>query len=154
MSDPVSIETHKRQGDIDALIGCLRTGDSAIRAEAAKALGELKDKRALEHLFIASSNDSDPNVRHWAAISLKALGSVVSSDVSTAPSIWNSPRVKEILERPAGAPIDLSGLTEEERDTLAREAKGMWADHPEITDSVQWVRGLRQGLSKILPENN
>jgi DNA-binding CsgD family transcriptional regulator len=62
--------------------------------------------------------------------------------------VWNSPRVKAILERPKGTPIDLSGLTEAERDALFKEAKGMWADHPEIKDSVEWVRGLREGLSK------
>lgn len=61
-------------------------------------------------------------------------------------SVWDSPRVKAILERPEGTPIDISGLTDEERDALAREAKGMWADHPYIKDSVEWVRGLRQGL--------
>ena len=63
-------------------------------------------------------------------------------------TVWDSPRVKAILERPAGTPIDLSGLREEERHALAREAKGMWVDHPEITDSVEWVRGLREGLSR------
>ena len=62
--------------------------------------------------------------------------------------LWDSPRVKAILERPPGAPIDLSGLTEEERDALLAEAKGMWADHPDIKDSVKWVRELREGLSK------
>ena len=61
--------------------------------------------------------------------------------------------MKAILERPEGTPIDLSTLTEEERDALAREAKGMWADHPDIKDSVEWVRGLRQGLSRRLPWN-
>ena len=62
--------------------------------------------------------------------------------------VWESPRVKAIIERPEGTPIDLSGLTQEERDALFREAKGMWSDHPEIKDSVKWVRQLRWGLSK------
>ena len=61
--------------------------------------------------------------------------------------------VKAILERPTGDPIDLSGLTEEERDALLAEAKGMWADHSEITDSVGWVRELWVGPSGGLPEN-
>lgn len=68
------------------------------------------------------------------------------------PSIWDSPRVKAILNRPEGAPIDLSGLTEEERDALFKEAKGMWADHPEIKDSVEWVRELRRSLYRGFPE--
>ncbi len=73
--------------------------------------------------------------------------------VRTDPgTIWDSPRVKAILERPAGTPIDLSGLHEEERHALARAAQGMWADHPEITDSVKWVRELRQGWSIRFPE--
>jgi hypothetical protein len=63
-------------------------------------------------------------------------------------SIWDSPRVKAILKRPEGTPVDLSGLTEEEIYALATEARGMWSNHPEITDSVQWVRDLREGLSK------
>jgi hypothetical protein len=63
-------------------------------------------------------------------------------------SIWDSARVKAILKRPEGTPVDLSGLTEEEIYALATEARGMWSDHPEITDSVQWVRDLREGLSK------
>ena len=68
--------------------------------------------------------------------------------------VWDSPRVKAILERPEGTPIDLSGLTQEERAALFREARGMWSDHPYIRDSVEWVRGLREGLSKSFQENN
>lgn len=69
-------------------------------------------------------------------------------------TVWDSPRVKAILERPAGTPIDLSGLHEEERHALAREARGMWSDHPEISDSVKWVRELREGLSRTFPDWN
>ena len=68
------------------------------------------------------------------------------------PSIWDSPRVKAILERPKGTPIDVSGLTEKERDALFREAASMWADHPEIKDSVEWVRELRKGLLGGIPK--
>ena len=68
-----------------------------------------------------------------------------SSSVDSS-SVWDSPRVKAILDRPEGTPIDLSGLTQDERDTLAREARGMWADHPFIKDSVEWVRELRRSL--------
>ena len=76
----------------------------------------------------------------------------VKSKVS-AFDVWDSPRVKAILERPEGTPIDLSTLTEEERDALAREAQGMWADHPEITDSAQWVRELWTGPSNGPADN-
>jgi len=67
--------------------------------------------------------------------------------------VWDSPRVKAILERPEGTPLDISGLTDEERETLAREAKGMWADHPYIKDSVKWVRELRRSLYRGMPEH-
>ena len=68
--------------------------------------------------------------------------------------VWDSPRVKAILEQPEGTPIDISGLTQEEVDALFKEAKGMWADHPEIKDSVEWVRELRRGLSRTFREND
>ena len=67
-------------------------------------------------------------------------------------SIWDSPRVKAILEQPEDAPIDLSGLTQEEINALALDAKGMWADHPYIKDSVEWVRELRKSLFRGIPE--
>ena len=69
--------------------------------------------------------------------------------------VWESPRVKAILERPEGTPIDISGLTDEEMAALFIEAKGMWSDHPEIKDSVKWVRELRRGLSsRFFKKNN
>jgi hypothetical protein len=66
--------------------------------------------------------------------------------------VWKSPRVQAILEQPMGAPIDISRLTQEKVDALAGEAKGMWADHPEIKDSVEWTRGLRSNLRQGDPE--
>jgi hypothetical protein len=71
-----------------------------------------------------------------------------TNTLGDSSAVWDSPRVKAILERPEGTPIDISGLTQAEIDALAREARGMWADHPEIKDSVKWVRGLRRGLSR------
>ena len=68
--------------------------------------------------------------------------------------VWESPRVKAILERPEGTPIDISGLTEAEVNDLFLEAKGMWTNHPEIKDSVKWIRGLRRGLSRKFPAKN
>ena len=77
-----------------------------------------------------------------------------SKEFSDSSKVWDSPRVKAILERPEGTPIDISELTQEEIDALFKEAKGMWADHPEIKDSVQWVRELRRGLSRTFRENS
>jgi hypothetical protein len=87
--------------------------------------------------------------RLFFAVITKALTDALTPRQTTAFNVWDSPRVKAILEQSEDAPIDLSGLTEEERDALAREAKGMWADHPYIKDSVEWVRELRG--SNFLP---
>jgi hypothetical protein len=75
-----------------------------------------------------------------------------SKAFSDSSKVWDSPRVKAILERPEGTPIDISGLTPEEIDALAREARGMWADHPFIKDSVKWVRQVRRGLYRGVPK--
>ena len=48
--------------------------------------------------------------------------------------VWESPRVKAILDRPEGTPIDISGLTDAEVNDLFLEARGMWTDHPEIRE--------------------
>jgi hypothetical protein len=69
----------------------------------------------------------------------------IESAVDAKPNISDSPRVKAILEQTEGTPLDLSNLTEEEIKALARGTRGMWADHPEIKDSVEWVRDLREG---------
>ena len=68
--------------------------------------------------------------------------------------VWESPRVKAIVERPEGTPLDISGLTDAEVNCLFLEARGMWTDHPEIRDSVKWVREIRRGLSRKFPEKN
>ncbi|MFQ6028756.1 MAG: hypothetical protein ACE5Q6_14835 [Dehalococcoidia bacterium] len=60
--------------------------------------------------------------------------------------VWESPRVKAILEQPEGTPIDTSILPKEEIAALAQEASGTWVDHPDIKDSVEWVRSLREGM--------
>ena len=39
--------------------------------------------------------------------------------------------------------LDLSGKSREEIIALAKEAEGMWSDHPDIKDSVSWVRAIR-----------
>ena len=39
-----------------------------------------------------------------------------------------------------------NGNIEEEIAALAQEAGGMWADHPDINESVGWVRSLREGM--------
>ena len=186
MSDRAIIEALKRQHDIDALIARLRDKDPSTRSEAAKALGELKDgravesligalkdpgetkeargaavtalgrlgdSRAVEHLIAALSDPNDTeSVRTAIVEALERFGDPIAAKLTKVPPIWDSPRVKAVLERPAGTPIDLSGLSEEEIDALVKEAKEMWADHQGIADAVQWVRALREGLSRSFPE--
>ena len=67
---------------------------------------------------------------------------------------WQLPRARAILERPEDTPIDISKLTDAEVNALFLEAKGMWADHPEIKDPVKWVTELSQGLSRTFLEKN
>lgn len=59
---------------------------------------------------------------------------------------------KTILEQPQGTVVDLSSLSQEEIDTLARDSMGMWRDHPLIKNSVGWVSQLRVGLYRSVPE--
>jgi len=59
---------------------------------------------------------------------------------------------KTILEQPQGTTVDLSSLSQEEIDALARDSRGMWRDHPLIKNSVEWVRQIRVGLYRSVPE--
>lgn len=52
----------------------LRSSSWVTRMKAAEILGELKDKNATYLLIRALRNDSEPNVREWAAISLGKIG--------------------------------------------------------------------------------
>jgi HEAT repeat protein len=65
----------KRKGDIEALIRALQyRDDTAVRAEAAMALGKLGDLRAVEPLISTLQSDSDPYVRSVSATALGNLG--------------------------------------------------------------------------------
>jgi HEAT repeat protein len=70
---PPDIESCKSKGDIDGLNKALKyRKDAAIRRSAAIALGELKDKKAVEPLILALK-DEDESVRWKAA---EALGKI------------------------------------------------------------------------------
>ncbi len=101
----------------------------------------------LRHLLSAEDIDLNQFISSLRGVEQSAqVESKVDAKSESKPSIWDSPRVKSILEQPEGTPLDLSDLTEEESKALAREAQGMWADHPEIKDSVEWVQDLREGM--------
>jgi HEAT repeat protein len=136
---------------VEVLIAMLkdRSDTGPVRSAAAQALGKIGDGRGTETLKAAASDRGDTaSVRRVAREALARLDDAAATQASKAGNIWDSPRVKAILERPEGTPIDLSVLTKEERDAIFEDAKGMWADHPHIKDSVEWVRELREGLSK------
>ena len=58
-----------RDGSLDSLIEALKHGDANARWEAARALGALRDRRAVDPLLEAL-NDPDPDVRRKVALSL------------------------------------------------------------------------------------
>jgi len=62
----------RQPGDIGAIIEALHHQDPNIRWEAARALGVLRDPRAVEPL-LAALNDRDPDVRRKAALSLAKI---------------------------------------------------------------------------------
>ncbi|MBN2840124.1 MAG: HEAT repeat domain-containing protein [Coriobacteriia bacterium] len=73
MFGPPDIKKLAARGKVDALVKALTHSDAKIRSEAARALGELRDPRAVEPL-VAASRDDDRNVRHSAVSSLGAIG--------------------------------------------------------------------------------
>jgi len=96
----------------------------------------------------SSENQSglDLGVPLFLAVISDALRRSMVAGPKSSTQVWDSPGVKEMLEQPEGSSIDLSQLTEEEIDFLAQEAHGMWIDHPDIGDSVEWIRDVRKGL--------
>jgi len=59
--------------EVDKLIDSLRAQDPYVRREAARKLGELKEKRAVAPL-IGAMKDDDPYVRRRAAVALGNIG--------------------------------------------------------------------------------
>ncbi|MGZ8447709.1 MAG: HEAT repeat domain-containing protein [Candidatus Deferrimicrobiaceae bacterium] len=62
----------RQPGDIESIILALHHEDPNVRWEAARALGVLRDARAVEPLLVTLS-DLDPDVRRKAALSLAKI---------------------------------------------------------------------------------
>jgi hypothetical protein len=64
-------------------------------------------------------------------------------------SIWDSPKVKALLDQPLGTPVNLDDFTDDEKRQLAIGAfgrgKGRW---PSGVEYVKKVRHVWKGLAK------
>jgi len=67
-----NVEKMKAQGDVEGLVKALKHKDYLVAAEAAKALGVIRDARAVEPLMQARE-DKDSGVRKAAKESLEKL---------------------------------------------------------------------------------
>ena len=76
-----------------------------------------------------------------------------TNEIKARSELWSSPVVKAILSRPVGDPAGLAELTQDQINALSEDAKGVWSDHPEINDSVEWARELREGLWRSISED-
>ena len=83
-------------------------------------------------------------------LEVREAARIVPTDTATTSGA--SLEVKTIWEQPQGTTVDLSSLSQEEIDALARDSRGMWKDHPLIKNSVEWVRQIRVGLYRSVPE--
>lgn len=70
---PPNVEKLKNKGDVSGLTSALRHRDASTRGEAARALGELGEARAVEPLA-AASRDGAVEVRRASAEALGAVG--------------------------------------------------------------------------------
>ncbi len=70
----LSIVGNVEGGNADKLINELRSRDPAVREEAAKKLGDLKDPSAVEPLIVVLKKDKDRSVRWSAEDALVSIG--------------------------------------------------------------------------------
>ncbi len=73
-SEKKSVEELKSSGDVEGLIQKLNSSDSYTKAQAAEALGNIKDERAIKPLVYTLKNAEDSNVKEKAAESVAKIG--------------------------------------------------------------------------------
>ena len=69
--------------DVNLLIKNLKNDNSTIRADAAKALGEINDTKAVYPL-IQALKDEDRNVRQWSVLALVKMGGLATEELILA----------------------------------------------------------------------
>src|SRR3990172_7343457 len=70
---PPNIAQLKQRGDVNGLCGTLSHKDHSIRLQAAEALGDLTDSRAVQPLATSLREDANTFVRRAAATALGRL---------------------------------------------------------------------------------
>jgi hypothetical protein len=68
------VKSMRESGDVDGLITALSHKDQGVRRQAAKALGELRDQRAVAPLLGIIQSDPKPEVRREAVWALSGIG--------------------------------------------------------------------------------
>ncbi len=151
--------TDRELGILREMVKGLSIKEIASKLDVSQSTLKVSRSRIYKKLQVSSATQAVRLVNEFNLLTNPLRLDIRETNGQTSPQagraaswVWDSPRVKAILEQPEGTPIDLSALTEDERDELARDAKGMWADHPYIKDSVEWVRDLRKSLFKGIPE--
>jgi HEAT repeat protein len=139
---PPNIEKMKAKGDVNGLIKALaHQTNSHVRCDAAKALGELKDTRAVEPLLLMLK-DENYDVRESA---VRALGSI--GDV----------RVIEPLVTIAELPMLRGNKQYEKVREAASEALGSITDARSVEPLIaafknhRWLNEIGNSLAKIGP---
>lgn len=155
------------------IVNGLQKLDWSVVTETPEVLVLSKPKSHRPSIVLANTTESpDAYLRHvLSGISefdvdafVEGLTSVTVEETSDAQNekahavkarstLWNSPVVKTILSLPEGDAVEFAELTPDEINALSEDAKGVWSDHPDIRDSVEWVRELRAGLSTVVPSD-
>jgi HEAT repeat protein len=82
----------RQSGSLESIIEALHHEDPNVRWEAARALGVIRDPRAVEPL-IAALGDRDPDVRRKAALSLAKIRDLRAVDPLLACSVKDENQV-------------------------------------------------------------